>query len=350
MSNITNTKLNLFASSFQSIPAETITLAQALDAIRLGHHKAQVQTVRQILAREGKRAYDRAKVYLPAVTFGGTFLPTRGNAHLQQHSGILHGDLDHLRDVAAVKQAICADPRTAYAFISPSGEGLKLGVHIEVIADDAAYKHAWATISDIYEQCYGGTWDPSGKDVSRLCFMSYDPKLYTNFHATCFEVPPPLTPQPPLPPPPLHGSLRLDDHQDYATRALRTAVQMIQSAPMGMRHHTRLKAARLLGGYVGGGLLPEEQAYGALAQALVGHTEDLERALKTVEDGLTYGQAHPITLEALEAERHAWIETHRPIPPQPRKPPDHHDPWEGTRTLPLRPYQGLPLGKAVRRV
>jgi hypothetical protein len=80
---------------------------------------------------------------------------------------------------------------------------------------------------------------------------------------------------------------------------------MIETAELGMRHHTRLKAARLLGGYVASGLLSEDQAYGALAHALVGHTDDRERALKTVVDGLKYGQAHPITLEA-------WKPTGRP--------------------------------------
>jgi hypothetical protein len=109
-------------------------LAQALDGIRTGRCRSQVQTVRRVLAREGKRAYDRAKAHLPAMTFGGIFLPTRGNGHLQQHSGIVHGDLDHLPNVAAVKQAICADPRTVYAFISPSKEGLKLGVHTSLLS------------------------------------------------------------------------------------------------------------------------------------------------------------------------------------------------------------------------
>jgi hypothetical protein len=88
---------------------------------------------------------------------------------------------------------------------------------------------------------------------------------------------------------------------------------MIQTADLGTRHHNRLKAARLLGGYVAGGLLSDDQAYGALSQALVGHTDDLPRSLKTVEDGLAYGRAHPITLEELEAERRRWLEQHCPL-------------------------------------
>jgi hypothetical protein len=71
----------------------------------------------------------------------------------------------------------------------------------------------------------------------------------------------------------------------------------------------------------------------------VGYTEDLERALKTVEDGLKYGQAAPFCLEALERERQAWIEQHRMSQPrQQRTRPDH--PMDGLNTLPIRPYLG----------
>jgi hypothetical protein len=354
MSNATRSlaaaRVNLFPNSFQSIPTETLTLLDALERIHRGVYAAEVLRLRQILAHEGKRAYDRLKANLPAITFGGIFAPSRGIAHIQQHSGLAHGDLDHLDDVAAMKHRISTDPRTVYAFISPSAEGLKLGVHVPIVADDAAYKHAWQTVATAYEAHYGGRWDPSGKDISRLCYVSDDPELYWNAAATVFEVPPAPAPEPrPSTTPPVWTRRNYDNHLDYGARAIQTAVQMIQAAQLGTRHHTRLKAARLLGGYVAGGLMTEEQAYGALASALVGHTEDLERSLKTVEDGLRYGQAHPITLEALEDERRAWMDTHRRISPNTHQPLADDDPWSGRRTLPLKPYQGLQLGKAVRR-
>jgi hypothetical protein len=299
-----------------------------------------VERLRRLLARSGKRQYDRAKAYLPAVTFGGTFTPSRGNANLQHHSGLLQVDMDQLSDVTAIKCALSADPHVAYVFISPSAMGLKAGVRIPMVHDDSGYKHAWHSVKAEYEQRYGVSWDASGKDVGRLCYMSYDPGLHWNPAAEIFDVPPLPDPSPPqdVPLQPSNGK-RSHDNRDYGERAVKTAVEMIRSASLGTRHHSRLRASRLLGGYVAGGLLSEEEAYAALTRALAGYTEDLPRALKTVEDGLNYGQAHPITLEALEAEREDWIrQYHNSHPRQQRTPPD--DPWEGTTTLWLKPYLG----------
>ena len=348
-SPLAHAELSLFCDSFNSTPVQVITLLQVLDEIRTGRYQSKIDRLRQILAREGKVAYDRAKAYLPAVTFGGVFVPSRGNAHLQQHSGLVLGDMDSLSNIIAAKRAICSDRRTACVFASPSAIGLKAAVHVPVVTDDITYKHAWQTVKAEYERLYGACWDPSGKDVSRLCYTSHDPDLYINVNAEVFDVPPAPAPEPQPQPqrpsvPPSHTN-----HQDYAERAIRSATEMIQQAPLGVRHHTRLRAARLLGGYVAGEMISEERAYGALAQALVGYTEHLEKALKTVEDGLRYGQEHPIKIEDLETERQAWLDQHRSWPRVSHQKRPTDDPWAGRRTLPLRPYGGLRMPREVRR-
>jgi hypothetical protein len=338
---LTNTMITRFRDSFQPTPAGDWNLQVVLQWIRGGMYAYEINRLRHVLARDGKPSYDRLKVQLTAFTFGGTFYPRRGIAHLRQHSGLVVGDQDHLADVRAVKRSICADPRTAFAFISPSGFGQKVGVRVPVVGDDETYKYVWQTVAAEYERLYGVRWDPSGKDISRLCFASFDPELYWNPAAAAFDVPPVPAPEPrrpalPRPATPRYGP----DRHDYGAQAIRTTVQMIESAVLGTRHHARLKAARLLGGYIAGGLLSEDQAYGALAQALVGHTEDLKRALKTVEDGLAYGQAHPITLEALEAERRARLREHQSRHAATHWDPPADSPWAGMNTLPIRPYMG----------
>jgi hypothetical protein len=338
--DLTRTEISMFRDSFHPTPTGTATLTHILEAIRTGRYQSQVQELRRILTRRGKRAYDRAKASLPAVTFGGTFVPTRGNAHLQQHSGIVHVDLDKLRDLVATRRAYSNDPRTVYLFTSPSATGLKAGIHVERVSNDAAYKHAWHVARAEFERLYHAPWDPTGKDVSRLCYVSSDPDLFVNPEAACFDVAPPPTP-PPRPATPIGMAIThtIERSDDYTLRAIKTATRMIQIAEPGTRHHTRLRAARLLGGYVAGGMLCHDQAYGILKEALRDHTMHLERALATVEDGLRYGQANPIKLADLEAERQAWLEQHYSRQPC-RAKPTRTDPWDGVNTLPLRPYTG----------
>ena len=166
--------ISVFADAASNTPMEVITVGAALVRIHSQQYASRVERLRALLASKGPEAYDRAKKAITAVTFGGTFAPTRAAANLVQHSGVVHGDIDHVLDPHTLKKALCADPRTLYCFISPSGSGIKLGTRVEPVSSDRAYKHAWTIVAQEYERQYGAAWDASGKDVSRLCFMSAD--------------------------------------------------------------------------------------------------------------------------------------------------------------------------------
>jgi hypothetical protein len=308
MPNLLSARVSFFRGSTTPIPVTDVTVVWVLNRIRDGDYRRQIERLRTLL-REGRQAaYDRSKRTLDAVTFGGTFSPTRAKAHLIQHSGIVHGDLDHLDDVEAVKARLAADPHIVYTFTSPSGTGLKVGVCIDPATNDAAYKHAWQVMANAHQQAYGLTWDRSGKDVCRLCYVSWDPTLYRNGDTLPFPVPEPApypAPRPTLPP--TAFDVPRNRRERYTQQAIQTAVAMIDASTPGNRHHHRLKASELLGGYIGGGLLGYDEAWGALAHAVARNTDDLDRAMKTIANGLRHGQERPITLEELEAERQAWL-------------------------------------------
>jgi hypothetical protein len=61
---------------------------------------------------------------------------------------------------------------------------------VALVSDDKAYKRTWHTVADYYQQQYGVLWDPSGKDICCLCFVSWDSALYINPDAQLFSVPP----------------------------------------------------------------------------------------------------------------------------------------------------------------
>jgi hypothetical protein len=309
--SLTALQVNVFRGSHRPTPVKTLSLAQALDAIRTGIYQRQVAHLRHLLASQGEKVYKRLKEQLDAVTFCGTFSPSRAKANLTHHNGIVHGDLDHLPDLHAVKLALCADPYTVYCFVSPRGEGLKLGVRIEPVPDDAAYKPAWQAVADYYRQHYGVTWDPSGKDVSRLCYVSWDAECYINPEAPLFPVPLMVAPPPRPQMLPRPRDIPSDRRERYAQQAIDTAVKIIDASIPGTRHHARTKAAYLLGGYVAGGLLDYHEAYPALEAAVSRNTDTLTASLKTITDCLQAGMDAAISLEDLEAERERWLEAHR---------------------------------------
>jgi VirE N-terminal domain len=281
--------LSLFENSINPKPIGEHALAEALGAIRQGLYQAQIDRLRQILARQGKNAYDRAKKSLHAYTFGGTFAH-RNKESLLRHSGIVHLDIDGLADAEAARRQLIADPYVVYCFVSPSGTGLKLGVWVVLVSDDAAYKIAWQQVSEYFAKTYHLTVDKSGKDICRLCYVSADPDLYFQPGATPF----PLT----------------DPRDRYTQQAIKNAVDIIEASRLGNRHHARVRASNLLGGYVAGGFLTYDMAYAVLAEAVRRHTDDFERSTKTILDGLAYGQSRPFNLSQLEDEREAWWAAH----------------------------------------
>lgn len=328
MNPLCDSYISLFHGATDAQPVRTVPMGAVLTTIQTGTYRVPIEQLRHLRLSRGQAAYNAAKQWLDAVTFGGTFAPKRSKMTLVQHSGLVHGDLDHLDNLSTVKQRLCTDLHTAYCFVSPSGDGLKLGVVVEPVEGDSEYKHAWQTVADYYQRQYGVTWDPSGKDVCRLCFVSWDADIYVNPDAQLFLVPPvpEATPRQPTPSPPL-ATVPRDRRDYYARRALDTAVKMIDASAPGNRHFWRCRAAYLLGGYVAGGILTVDEARAALEEAVQRNTVHLQPSLKTLETCLAAGMHETITLEELEQARQAWLALHRPTRQPDKRPTAHPRPY-----------------------
>ena len=96
-------------------------------------------------------------------------------------------DWDHVEDPEGLRTTLAAIPTTLAAFVSTSGDGVKVFVAIEGPPADAA-QHAvvWAKVAEVYAAAAGLEVDASGKDVTRLCFTSYDPACYIAEHVELF--------------------------------------------------------------------------------------------------------------------------------------------------------------------
>jgi hypothetical protein len=326
-----------FDNLFDPTPSADVPLLDALSAIANGTYVQAIAEVRAVFATEGEDAYCAAKRRLPQFTFAGTFTPTRAKEHLALASGICHADIDHLTDLDDTKRRLMDDPHVVYCFTSPRGDGLKYGVRIPRVDSDKTYKHAWDILAAAHLAAYGVIWDPSGKDISRLCFVSWDPTCYVNPEAQVYDVPPPIMITPaPTPRPAYATTMPRDRRERYAQRGIANAIRLIEESSEGHRHEARRKAGYLLGGYVGGGVLSHDEAYEALRAAVEGHTKHLKPSLKTIRDCLKAGEREPITETELEDDWQRWKDAHPLAPRTQTSLTDADDPLPALDDDPLR--------------
>lgn len=124
----------------------------------------------------------KLKVELPSICFSGIF-EKRNEKSITTHTGLVAIDFDHLNErLLTFKENICRDKHTFLAFISPSGDGLK--VIVKIPANIETHKLSCAALIDYYKE---ETLD-SFEDVCRICFESYDPEIYYNPQSDIFTV------------------------------------------------------------------------------------------------------------------------------------------------------------------
>lgn len=185
-----DTAITLF-SSCRETTGKQITIATFLKGVAgpLPEVVAKIEQIRE-LAQAGKtREVENIKKTLPAVTLSGSFR-ARNAEQLEEHSGIVALDFDGLSkdDLGAARRDLEADPHVAFVFLSPSGQGIKGGCRIPTCDDAEGHTAAWLACERYFQETYALTLDPSGKDVSRLCFVSHDSGTFINWQAGELDV------------------------------------------------------------------------------------------------------------------------------------------------------------------
>ena len=158
--------------------------------IQNGEFKSAVGKIRQKLEDGKDEEASNLKKALPAFTTSGSFLKGRQADLITTYSQCIILDIDKLDSstLQTVKDKASLAPYTFCAFISPSGIGIK--VIIQTNADLSQHAQAYVQLCEYYEKALEVTIDQSGKDVSRLCYFSYDPDIIIHPDALIFEVVP----------------------------------------------------------------------------------------------------------------------------------------------------------------
>lgn len=138
--------------------------------------KRQTEALRQMTDKNQRAQYKRSAFHY--CTFSGSFGSNRTNNGLIKHSGLLCLDFDHVRNVDETKRRLLSDNnfRTLLLFTSPSGDGLKWVIPIDL--SKATHEQWFCAICYYLQKEHQLIADPACKNVARACFIPYDPEAY----------------------------------------------------------------------------------------------------------------------------------------------------------------------------
>lgn len=158
-------------------PEKEISLIEAYLGIKSTAYKERTNYLRGLKDKDQIRKYKATE--FDYVTFSGTF-SRRNDKALVKHSGLLTIDFDHISNIPKLKNQLINDEyfETELLFVSPSGDGIKWIIPINL--DVCSHQEWFIAVSNYLNETYGLEVDSSGKDISRACFLPYDPEVYIN--------------------------------------------------------------------------------------------------------------------------------------------------------------------------
>lgn len=160
---------------FVHFPLKNIPLIEILTSIKNGKWSSVVDTV---------RSDKKNKVKLPCFTPSGIFR-TRNDWDLLDYSQVVHLDYDDV-DPVQLKERFRKSPFVLAAFTSPGGAGLKVFIRVNTGQDD--HLKAFTQVRKVFDELAGVASDPTARNLSRLCYVSFDPTIYVNENAEIFKV------------------------------------------------------------------------------------------------------------------------------------------------------------------
>jgi len=197
-------KITVFKNIFDKYSPIYVDTLEILKRIKDGNSKELIDKIR---TEKDSDVRDNLKKRLPSICFSGRF-GQRGDKFLLEHSGLICLDIDQINpeDLEKIKADLVKDEHVFSCFVSPSGNGLKLLV--KITPGPANHKGQFLALEDYFnskvenylstkknqKKLKGGFKkidekqgeflrvhvDKSGKDVSRVCYESYDSEIYWN--------------------------------------------------------------------------------------------------------------------------------------------------------------------------
>jgi hypothetical protein len=157
------------------------TIDFVIERIKSGASKDLVDKIR---AEQDKDKRKVLKKDLPAICFSGVFTKRNDQAVIQ-HSGFICLDFDGYQSKSALNKDLKVITQSEYtycAFISPSGDGIKVIVKVPPSID--SHKGYFQTLMKHYDNPH---FDKATGNISRVCYESYDPSVYVNENSSVWD-------------------------------------------------------------------------------------------------------------------------------------------------------------------
>jgi hypothetical protein len=262
---------NITVSIFKNFHCEGLDcdISYVLNKIKTGgDFESVINRIRESTDHDEQQKLKRT---LPGVTFCGTFRKRVSNKVING-TGLVILDFDEKGQPPEMSEyfyALWKSPRLGY----------KALVKIPVVNNDSEFKKYFYSIQSHFPEI-----DPSGKDISRFCFISLDSDLYFNENSKIWTKT-------------IEDDVSAENkghRSDY--KKLTIAIQMIENADVGNRNNTFLKAGRLMGGYIATGELNEIDVLEICERAIYDKDPtDSRTNFKTFRNGIAYGKQNPLS-------------------------------------------------------
>jgi hypothetical protein len=143
---------------------------EVLAMIKDGRSKEQINAIRKTKDKDER---NKKKQKLKSICFSGKFA-RRSKRNIIEASGFACLDFDEVDDPKALRDSLQDNEYIYSAFVSPSGNGVKAIVRVPASIDN--YEKYYEAICETFDS----NLDKSTKDISRVCYISYDPDLFIN--------------------------------------------------------------------------------------------------------------------------------------------------------------------------
>lgn len=170
-------KVNIFRDVWDKDCSHKVDIVDVLNAIGVGRWEKRIKQLREC---DDENEQKKLKNMLPCVTFCGTFNTSRQASNIDVYNGLFMADIDKIsyRRKKSLRKELNTDPFVMSYFDSPV-KGLKVLIKVNTSIDDHKL-YAFSAVSNYFKKVYDISIDPSGKDLCRLCFVSYDPEIGWN--------------------------------------------------------------------------------------------------------------------------------------------------------------------------